>query len=99
VALSVKKLMVERDRRPWEVADQQVDQPLVRHHPRHPPLGEPGAGLVGGRRLRAAVARVMSSSRRIGSGSPTGNGTSMIPTRLPPACLAAASRIEVATEA
>ena len=59
----------------------------------------PGASITtaGGRRFRSAVARAICSSRRIGSASPTGTGTSRMPTRFPACAALAGARTDAAT--
>src|SRR6266542_4194628 len=55
-------------------------------------------GSNGGRRLPSAAASAIALSRRMGSGSPTGSGASLIPTTFPPAWWSAGRRMDTATE-
>ena len=67
----------QRGGRAGKSADQQVDQPLPRHHADHPPLQQAGAGLVGGLALalgggpgdRRQAAASVSLPDRQGTGS------------------------------
>src|SRR6266704_760293 len=56
-------------------------------------------GWKGGCRLRSAVVRAISSRRRIVSGSPTGSGTIIAPTRLPEVSASPWARMETGTMA
>jgi hypothetical protein len=67
-----------------EVAHEQVDPPLAVHGVNHPALQETRRGLVGRETFPFCCrAGYLPPSRRAGSSSSTGTGTSRMPTRFP----------------